>query len=74
MAVETLFVSLTKSYSPIRPRWQKRLIARYRLWRMGVSRELQLGGLGARRRADIGRPEGKKSRWLDELMRSYRMR
>ncbi len=74
MAVETLFVSIPTHHSFVRPRWQKRLVARYRLWRMGVSRELELGGLDARQRADIGRPEGKNYRWLDELMCSYRIR
>ena len=74
MAVETLFVSIPTHHPSVRPRWQKRLIAHYRLWRMGVRREWQLSGLDARQRVDIGRPEGKNYRWLDELMRGYRMR
>ncbi len=74
MAVETLVVHIPTHHTFTRPRWQKRLIARCRLWRMGIGRGLQLGGLDARQRADIGRPEGKNYRWLDELMASYRMR
>ena len=74
MAVETLFVSTPISRPLSRPRWARRVLARCRLWRVSVRREWQLGGLDAHQRADIGWPGAKNYRWLDELMRGYRMR
>ena len=74
MAVETLFVPTLPQRSAIRPRWQRRLVARLRLSRMAARRELELSGLDDRQRTDMGRPAGRSYRWLDELMCAYRMR